>query len=68
MATNHHGARIQGGIKETQHLCRDSLQHFQAFKNTGSVSPTMPDREDRWILTGHEELFIVILLLDNLAQ
>ena len=40
---------------------------FKLFENTGSVSPTKPDREDTRILTGHEELCIVGLLLDNPA-
>ena len=44
---------------------------FKLFENTGSVSPTDPDREGSWILPGrsplHEELFIVDLLLDNPA-
>ena len=40
---------------------------FKLFENTGSISPTKPDREDTRILTEHEELFIVGLLLDNPA-
>ena len=40
---------------------------FKLFENTGSVSPTKPDRENTRILTGHEELFIFVFLLDNSA-
>ena len=40
---------------------------FKLFVNTGSVSPTKPDREDARVLSEREELMVVGLLLDNPA-
>ena len=38
---------------------------FRLFERSGSVSPTKPDRAATRVLSGHEELLIVGLLLEN---
>lgn len=40
---------------------------FKLFEATGDVASTKPDRTDTRVLTGHEELMVVGLLLDNPA-
>ena len=40
---------------------------FKLFEATGDVAQAKPDRTDTRILTGHEELMVVGLLLDNPA-
>ena len=68
MTEGRHGSSPSGKWQRIYiYICWNRLQYFKTFENTGSVHSTKPDRVGTRVLSGHEELLVVGLLLGNLA-